>query len=133
MSAERQRLFRHLIAIPLGLAVTSVGVDHFVHPGIYDAIVPTYLDWPRFWTLSSGSLEVLLGLGMALPKTRALSARCFAALVLLMSLANINMWWNDLEFNGTRLSATGHMLRMSAQIILLFTLVWLSKPVQKKS
>jgi uncharacterized membrane protein len=70
---------------------------------------------------------------MALPKTRALSARCFAVLVLLMSLANINMWWNDLVFNGTRLSTTGHMLRMSAQIILLFTLVWLSRPVQKKS
>ena len=133
MSAERQRLFRHLTAIPLGLAVASVGVDHFIHPEIYDAIVPTYLGCPRFWTLSSGALEVLLGLGMALPKTRTLSARCFAALVLLMSLANINMWWNDLEFNGARLSSTGHMLRMCAQIILLFTLVWLSKPVQKKS
>jgi uncharacterized membrane protein len=133
VSAGRARLFKHLIAIPLGLAVASVGVDHFIHPEIYDAIVPTYLGWPRFWTLSSGALEVLLGLGMALPKTRALSARCFAVLVLLMSLANINMWWNDLEFNGTRLSTAGHMLRMSAQIILLFTLVWLSRPVQKKS
>jgi hypothetical protein len=49
-----------------------------------------------------------------------------------MSLANLNMWWNDLEFNGTRLSATGHLLRMSAQIILLLTLYWLSKPAQEK-
>ena len=133
MSAGRQRLFRHLIAIPLGLAVACVGIDHFIHPEIYDAIVPTYLGWPRFWTLSSGALEVLLGLGMALPKTRALSARCFAVLVLLMSLANINMWWNDLEFNGMRLSATGHMLRMSAQLVLLFTLFWLSRPAREES
>ena len=132
MSAERERLFRHLIAIPLGLAVASVGADHFMRPEIFDAIVPSYLGWPRMWTLSSGALEVLLGLGIALPKTRALSARCFALLVILMSLANINMWWNDLEFNGMRLSATGHMLRMSAQIILLFTLFWLSKPAQEK-
>ncbi|MDE0892975.1 MAG: hypothetical protein OSB14_12390, partial [Planctomycetota bacterium] len=80
-----------------------------------------------------GALEVLLGLGIAFPKTRALSARCFALLVVLMSLANINMWWNDLEFNGTRLSATGHMLRLSAQIILLFTLFWLSKPTREES
>ena len=132
MSAGRARLFKHLIAIPLGLAVASVGVDHFMRPEIFDAIVPSYLGWPRLWTLSSGALEVLLGLGIALPKTRALSARCFALLVILMSLANINMWWNDLEFNGTRLSTTGHMLRMSAQIILLFTLARLSKPVQKE-
>jgi uncharacterized membrane protein len=48
VSAERERLFRHLIAIPLGLAVASVGVDHFIRPEIFDAIVPSYLGWPRF-------------------------------------------------------------------------------------
>jgi uncharacterized membrane protein len=133
VSAGREWLFRHLIAIPLGLAVANVGVDHFMRPEIFDAIVPSYLGWPRLWTLSSGALEVLLGLGIALPKTRALSARCFALLVILMSLANINMWWNDLEFNGMRLSATGHMLRMSAQLVLLFTLFWLSRPAREES
>jgi len=132
VSTSRKQLKRHLVAALLGLAVASVGIDHFIRPEIYDAIVPTYLGWPRFWTLSSGALEILLGLGIAFPKTRALSARCFTLLVLLMSLANINMWWNDLEFNGTRLSATGHMLRLSAQLILLFTLVWLSRPARQE-
>lgn len=132
MNTTHREIIRLLVAVPLGLVVARVGLDHFLRPEIFDAIVPTYLGWPRFWTLSSGALEVLLGLGIAFPKTRALSARCFALLVVLMSLANINMWWNDLEFNGMRLSATGHMLRMSAQIVLLLTLYWLSKPAQEK-
>jgi uncharacterized membrane protein len=132
MNTTHREIIRLLVAVPLGLVVARVGLDHFLRPEIFDAIVPSYLGWPRFWTLASGALEVLLGLGLVLPKTRALSARCFALLVLLMSLANLNMWWNDLEFNGTRLSATGHLLRMSAQIILLLTLYWLSKPAQEK-
>jgi uncharacterized membrane protein len=132
MNTTHREIIRLLVAVPLGLVVARVGLDHFLRPEIFDAIVPSYLGWPRFWTLSSGALEILLGLGIALPKSRAISARCFAALVILMSLANLNMWWNDLEFNGTRLSATGHLLRMSAQIILLLTLYWLSKPAQEK-
>ena len=133
MNTTHREIIRLLVAVPLGLVVARVGLDHFLRPEIFDAIVPSYLGWPRFWTLASGALEVLLGLGLMLPNTRPLSARCFAALVILMSLANLNMWWNDLEFNGTRLSATGHLLRMSAQIILLLTLYWLSKPEQEKS
>ena len=127
MDASKRRCLQHLIAIPLGVAVASVGVDHFFHPEIYDAIVPEYLGTPRLWTLSSGALEVSLGLGMTLPKTRDLSARLFGLLVLLMSLANLNMWWNDLEFNGTRLSGTGHLIRLTLQLLLLYTLYWLSR------
>ena len=43
-------------------------------------------------------------------------------LVIAMSLANVNMWVNDLPFNGTRLSTQGHVIRWCVQIVLLLTL-----------
>ena len=131
MNTTHREIIRLLVAVPLGLVVARVGLDHFLRPEIFDAIVPTYLGWPRFWTLSSGALEVMLGLGIAFPKTRALSARCFALLVVLMSLANINMWWNDLEFDGARLGQTGHLIRLCVQVLFLLALFWLSGKGQR--
>jgi len=131
MSPTQERLLRDLLAVPLGVAFVVIGVQHFVRPEPFDAIVPGYLGWPRFWTYSSGALEVLLGAGMGFSLTRARSSRLLLVLVLLMSLANINMWWNDLEFDGARLSQTGHLIRLCVQVLLLLTLFWLSRKGQK--
>ena len=127
MSTARKRLLKDFIAVPLGAFVAYIGVQHFVRPEPFDIIVPEYLGWPRFWTLASGALEVLFGLGMCLSVSRPIAARLFFYLVILMSLANFNMWWNDLPFDGTRLSQTGHFIRLCVQLLLLLTLHWLSK------
>ena len=138
MTPSRRRLLRALLAIPLGVAFLVIGVQHFTRPEPFDAIVPTYLGWPRLWTLASGALEVLLGLGLCVARARPLSAKLLFFLVILMSLANINMWWNDLEFDGTRLNQTGHLIRFSVQALLLLLLFWLSResgatgPVQQQ-
>ena len=116
-----------LVSIALGLAFARIGVLHFTNPAAFDAIVPEYLGWPRFWTLWSGGLEIMLGIGLALPWTRAISARILFVLVILMSLANINMWINDIPFDGIRLSNTGHIFRMLAQVVLLVILAWLGR------
>ncbi len=127
MSPRKERLLKDILAVPLGVAILMIGVQHFQRPEAFDEIVPAYLGWPRLWTYSSGILEVLLGAGMCLSFTRALCARLLLWLVLLMSLANLNMWWNDLEFDGTRLTQTGHLIRLCIQVLLLLTLLWLSK------
>ena len=131
MSPTRKHLLKDLLAVPLGVAFVVIGVQHFVRPEPFDAIVPGYLGWPRFWTYASGALEVLLGAGMCLSLTRALSSRLLLVLVLLMSLANINMWWNDLEFDGTQLSQTGHLIRLCVQVLLLLALFWISRSGQR--
>ena len=46
-------------------------------------------------------------------------------LVLAMSLANLNMYLNDIPVNGNLLSATGHAIRLIIQILLLVALLWL--------
>ena len=132
MSPKRERLLKCLVAAPLGAAFVAIGVRHFTEPSSFDDIVPAYLGWPRFWTYASGVFEVTLGAGLCAPAARAISAKMLMYLVLLMSLANFNMWWKDLEFNGTRLSSTGHLIRLAIQITLLATLLWLSKRCKNK-
>ena len=102
-----------------------IGLYHFINPNIFNEIVPDYLGAPSFWTYSSGVLEILLGFGIMLPKTRVNASRALVVLVLLMSLANLNMYMNDLAFNGHRMGTAGHVIRMIIQLLLLATLMWL--------
>lgn len=120
-------ILRIAIAIPLGLAFAWIGLQHFLDPAKFDAIVPPWLGWPRFWTISSGALEIVLGLGLAWPTTRSRAAVLLIALVLAMSLANLHMWLNDVPFDGVRFSTRGHVVRWAIQIALLLTLFWLSR------
>ena len=117
-----------IVALPLGLAFAWIGALHFRNPEPFEAIVPSYLGWPRFWNYASGALEIMLGLGLIVPPARRWSARLLILLVLAMSLANLNMWINDLPFNGTRLTTTGHILRWTIQVILLVVLGLLGGP-----
>ena len=122
------RVLPHLVAIPLGLAFAWIGLLHFRNPEPFEAIVPAYLGWPRFWNFASGAMEIAFGLGLVLPPTRRWSARVLVLLVLAMSLANLNMWVNDLPFNGTRLSTRGHVIRWIIQAALLLVLAMLGWP-----
>ena len=127
----KQHTLRTLVGSLLGLAFISIGIQHFVRPELFNPIVPEYLGWPAFWNYTSGAMEIILGLGMVIPKTRKYAAQLLVVLVLLMSLANANMWINDLPFNGTRLSTTGHIVRWIIQLLLLTILLWLGEKIQR--
>ena len=112
----------HGLAIVLGLAFCRIGLLHWTNPEPFEAIVPAYLGAPSFWNLMSGSFEILFGVGLVMPRTRKRAAMLLFFLVIAMSLANVNMWVNDLPFNGTRLTTQGHVIRWCVQIALLLTL-----------
>jgi uncharacterized membrane protein len=118
-------LVRNITGVILGLAFMWVGIQHFVNSKAFNEIVPSYLGAPSFWTYSSGILEIALGLGLMIPATRTISARCLVVLVMLVSLANLNMYLNDVPFNGSLLSTTGHIIRLIIQVVLITVLIWL--------
>ena len=126
---------RNIVGFGLGLPFIWIGIQHFANPEAFNAIVPGYLGWPLFWTYASGVLEILLGLGIMVPPTRRAAAQLLFILVILMSLANLNMWINDIPFNGTRLGTTGHIIRWICQVILLVVLLWLGEiiPPQRRA
>ena len=118
---------RNLIAIILGSLMIYIGVHHFRNPRIYDNIVPSYLGYPRFWTLFSGIIEVVLGLGLIIYKWRSLSAKLLIFFYMIVYLANINMWLNDIPFNGTQLNQFTHVIRLVIQILLILVCIWISR------
>lgn len=131
--SRARRLAAFLVATPLGLAFAWIGIQHFRNPEPFEAIVPSYLGWPRFWNFTSGGLEIVLGLGLVVPRVRRWSARLLILLVLAMSLANLNMWINDLAFDGVRLSTGEHLLRWFVQVVLLAVLAALGGPWRRSS
>ncbi len=59
------------------------GSYHFINPEFYLGLIPDYLPYPEFLNYISGVLEVLLGIGVALPKYRLTAAYGIMVLMLL--------------------------------------------------
>ena len=116
----------------LGIPFVLIGYDHFISPEIYDPLVPDYMGSPRFWTILSGIFEIILGLGITIPFTRIYSAKSLALLLITLYLANLNMWLNDIPFNGAKLSQIGHLIRFMIQIFLVLVCFWLAEINFKK-
>ena len=107
------------LAILYGLPFVWVGIMHFVNPAAFDPIVPAYLGMPRFWVLLTGVTEIGVALGIMWRKTRRMACMLMVLQLLLLYLANLNMWWNDIPFDGISLSSTGHWIRMAVQVLLI--------------
>ena len=92
-----------------GLAFMSVfcvfaGINHFVHPATYTAIVPPYLPSPAALVLISGIAEILGGIGILIPdglvfpRTRAFSAWGIVLMLIAFLLVHVNMCLHPDQF-----------------------------------
>ena len=124
---------RNLIGFFLGIPFVWIGCAHFINPEIFDSIVPNYLGFPRFWTLASGVVEILLGIGIMLPPSRRLAARFLAIFLVFVYFANLNMWLNDIPFNAIVFSQNGHIIRLVVQLMLIFISLWLAELIGRKN
>jgi uncharacterized membrane protein len=77
--------------------------------------------------MASGVFEVLLGTGIMLPPCRRSTARFLTVFLVCVYLANLNMWLNDIPFNGTVLSQNGHIIRLLVQLVLICISLWLAE------
>ena len=119
---------RTIAAVVYGIPFIWVGVQHFVRPEIFVPIVPDYLGWPEFWVHVTGWTEIGLGIGIMVPRTRSICAKLMVAQLALLYLANLNMWVNDIPFEGHRFGLMGHVLRLAVQLGLMGVAVWLGRP-----
>ena len=124
---------RNFIGFFLGMPFIWIGCDKLIRPEIFEPIVPKYLGFPRFWTLASGVIEILLGLGIMLPPSRRLTARFLTGFLVCVYLANLNMWLNDIPFNAIVFSQNGHIIRLVVQLVLIFISLWLAELMGRKT
>ena len=62
-----------------------------------------------------------------IPLSRRLAARLLTLFLFCVYLANLNMWLNDVPFNGNLLSSNGHLIRLLIQIVLISITLWLAE------
>ncbi len=80
-------LFLYLQAIIYIVA----GVNHFVSPKTYLAIMPPYIPAHEQMVMLSGVAEVLLGIGLLFPATRSMAAWGLVLLLVAVFPANVYM------------------------------------------
>jgi uncharacterized membrane protein len=109
---------------PLAALFLAAGYGHFASPdkfiGIMRGLPLPALHAPAMY--ATGVLEALAGVALALQPSEHV-CNAVIALVLLMSPANVNMWWNDVPFGRDRLKygtkGFTHALRFALQLALI--------------
>ena len=75
----------------LGAFFIVAGANHFVHPSVYQRIVPPSLPAPALLVAISGAAEILGGIGVLLPATRKLAGAGLIVLLVAVFPANAYM------------------------------------------
>lgn len=112
----------------LALIMVGGGVNHFLSPDVYVAMMPAALPWPLELVYVSGVFEVLGGLGLLLPQTRRLAAWGLIALFVAIFPANLNMALNHLPLGGKPVPLWALWARLPLQAVLIAWAWWYTRP-----
>ena len=122
------KIVRTISALIFGIFLINVGILHFTDTPWFEPIVPDVLGFPTFWVIISGIAEIILGIGLIVPKSREIAAKCTAVFLVMIYPANLYMWIYNIKLgDGTYLSGVGHVLRLFAQIFMIGLNLWISK------
>lgn len=112
----------------LGLAVLFVaaGVNHFVNPAFYVAIMPPYVPAPLFLVYLSGFFELLGGLAVLPRRTRAAAGWGLMVLLLAVYPANIHMALHPELFPEA--PAWALYARLPLQFVFIAWAYWATRP-----
>ena len=127
-------VLRTIFSIAGGIFFINVGIMHFTDTSWFEPIVPPLLGSATFWVLASGVVEIIVGLGLIIPKTREFSGFSSAILLAMLYPANLYMWVGDIELgDGASLSPTGHVVRLLLQIGGIILSLWIAGWSRDKS
>ena len=118
-----------VLAVLYGAPFVWIGVQHFVRPDVFLPIMPAYFGWPEFWVHITGWTEVGVGLGIMVPRFRRWAAKLMVLQLCFLYLANLNMWVNDIPFDGHHLGTVTHVVRLAIQLLLIGAAIWLGRTV----
>ena len=97
----------------------AAGVNHFLNPQFYDAIVPEFIPFPRLVHLFTGVLEILIPLFL-LTKYRKEAALLMIVFLILIYGANLYVWIYNLPYGRTYFSNQQHFFRFLLQLLYIY-------------
>ena len=97
----------------------GAGVNHFLNPQFYDAIVPQFIPFPRLVHQITGVLEIIIQLFL-LTRFRKEAALIMIVFLILIYGANLYVWVNNLPYGRTYFSNQQHFIRLLLQILYIY-------------
>lgn len=133
LSDPLTRVKRPLLYL-MSAAYVLAGVLHLLRPEPFVRIVPRELPRPRLLVYLSGIAEIVLGVGVAIPRTRAASAKGLVLLLAAVFPANVNMAVRDLDLAAVDdVPAAALWARLPLQAALASLAWWYTKPMAESS
>ena len=97
----------------------SAGVNHFLNPQFYDAIVPDFIPFPRFGHQITGVIEIILPLFL-LTRFRKEAALLMIIFLVILYGANLYVWVNNLPYGRTYFTNQQHFFRFLLQVLYIY-------------
>jgi len=97
----------------------SAGLNHFLNPQFYDAIVPDFIPFPRLVHQITGVIEIILPL-ILLTRFRKEAALLMMIFLVLLYGANLYVWINDLPYGRTYFTNQQHFFRFLLQVLYIY-------------
>lgn len=111
-----------------GLFFVLAGVLHFIVPGYYEKIVPSYLPAPSALVVLSGVAEIAGGLGLLLARSREAAGVGLMLLLVAVFPANVEMLRLARARGGPAWAEAVLWLRLPLQVLLVRWAWLLSRP-----
>ena len=97
----------------------SAGINHFLNPQFYDALVPDFIPFPRLVHQITGVIEIILPLFL-LTRFRKEAALLMMIFLVLVYGANLYVWINDLPYGRTYFTNQQHFFRFLLQVLYIY-------------
>ena len=110
----------------MALGLVAAGVNHFVNPEFYVAIMPPYVPWHFAMVVVSGIAETALGVAVLVPTLRAAAGWGIVALLIAIFPANVHM--AIAEPGAYDAPAWGLWLRLPIQGLFIAWAWWCTRP-----
>ena len=95
------------------------GLNHFLNPQFYDAIVPHFIPFPRLVHQITGVLEIIIPLFL-LTRFRKEAALIMIIFLIMIYGSNLYVWINNLPYGRTYFSNQQHFIRLLLQILYIY-------------
>jgi len=119
--------FKRPLGYLMGLGYIVAGVLHFVVPELYAQIIPPILPAPLALVYLSGVAEIVVGVGVLIPRTRRYAAWATIALLVAIFPANVYMATSMVAVEGIGggdPSAAARWARLPLQGVLILWAYW---------
>ena len=111
-----------------GLLFILAGALHFVLPGYYEKLIPSYLPAPSVLVVLSGLAEIAGGIGLLLPRFRQAAGVGLILLLVAVFPANVEMLRLAIARGSSVWAQAALWVRLPLQALLVLCVWMLSRP-----